>query len=58
MDLVTCVFAPVNEQEILRVLKPNGLWLWVRPGANHLQQLSDPIYTQARLHTLLGFNTT
>lgn len=50
VDLVTCVFAPVNEQEILRVLKPNGLWLWVRPGANHLQQLRDLIYTQARLH--------
>lgn len=50
VDIVTTVFAPINEAEVVRVLKPNGIWLWVRPGANHLYQLRDLIYAQARLH--------
>ena len=51
VDIVTTVFAPINEVEVMRVLKPKGLWFWVRPGANHLYQLRELIYTQARLHT-------
>ncbi|WP_020559126.1 putative RNA methyltransferase [Thiofilum flexile] len=50
-DIITTVFAPISEAEITRVLKPQGSWLWVRPGTKHLYQLRDLIYTQARLHS-------
>jgi len=51
VDVVLRVFAPASEQEIARVLKPGGLFLWVHPGAQHLFELRALIYDQPQVHS-------
>lgn len=51
-DLVLRVFAPSNEDELRRVLKPTGLLLTVTPGPRHLWQLKQMIYPEVREHAL------
>jgi 23S rRNA (guanine745-N1)-methyltransferase len=51
-DLVLRVFAPSNDDELKRVLKPSGLLLTVTPGPRHLWQLKQLIYTEVREHAL------
>lgn len=58
IDLVTCVFAPIKPEEILRVLKPEGIWLWARPNLQHLYQLRALIYDEAHLHQEESLITT
>lgn len=49
-DLVLRVFAPSNDEELRRVLKPDGLLLTVTPGPRHLWQLKEFIYRDVREH--------
>ncbi len=49
-NAVLQIFAPSSEQEILRVLKANGLWLTVNPAANHLHQLKQALYDSPSEH--------
>jgi 23S rRNA (guanine745-N1)-methyltransferase len=51
-DWVLRVFAPSNDDELKRVLKPSGLLLTVTPGPRHLWQLKQFIYTEVREHAL------
>ncbi|MGZ5075927.1 MAG: 23S rRNA (guanine(745)-N(1))-methyltransferase [Methylobacter sp.] len=51
-DFVLRVFAPSNDDELKRVLKPSGLLLTVTPGPRHLWQLKQIIYAEVREHTL------
>ena len=44
VDAVVSVFAPVCEEEFLRVLKPNGLLVLVGAGAEHLFSLKRVLY--------------
>ncbi|EGW21876.1 23S rRNA (guanine(745)-N(1))-methyltransferase [Methylobacter tundripaludum] len=51
-DFVLRVFAPSNEHELGRILKPSGFLLTVTPGPRHLWQLKEFIYTDAKEHAL------
>jgi len=44
------VFAPSNDDELKRVLKPSGLLLTVTPGPRHLWQLKEFIYADIKEH--------
>lgn len=50
LDAVLQVFAPVSEPELLRVLKPRGVYCDVSPGPKHFTQLKQKLYRQARDH--------
>ena len=51
-DFVLRVFAPSNDDELKRVLKPSGFLLTVTPGPRHLWQLKNFIYDQVQEHAL------
>lgn len=51
LDAVLRIYAPCNEEELKRVLKPGGYLLTVTPGARHLLQYKALIYREVRLHT-------
>jgi 23S rRNA (guanine745-N1)-methyltransferase len=53
-DAVLRVFAPSNDDELKRVLKPSGHLLTVTPGPRHLWQLKEFIYAEAKEHDLQG----
>lgn len=44
LDALVSVFAPVGEEEFLRVLKPGGLLLLVGAGERHLFSLKEVLY--------------
>lgn len=43
-DLAITCFAPAAEEEIVRILKPGGYFLYVIPGRTHLQELKEILY--------------
>jgi 23S rRNA (guanine745-N1)-methyltransferase len=47
-DLVVSVFSRVDNEEFLRVLKPNGYVLFVGPGPQHLMALRKLVYSEIR----------
>jgi 23S rRNA (guanine745-N1)-methyltransferase len=49
-DFLLKVFAPSNDRELKRVLKPSGLLLTVTPGPRHLWQLKQFIYADVQEH--------
>lgn len=49
-DLILRVYAPSNDDEIIRLLKPKGLLLTVTPGPRHLWQLKEFIYKEVKQH--------
>jgi len=49
-DALLRVFAPSNEGELQRVLRPSGQLLIVTPGPRHLAQLKAFLYTELREH--------
>jgi len=52
VDVLVRVFAPAAEAEIVRVLKPGGLYLWAYPAAQHLFELRQLIYDTPQPHTV------
>lgn len=51
LDAIVRIYAPCNEAELARVLKPGGMVLTVTPGPHHLQQFKALIYREVQLHT-------
>jgi 23S rRNA (guanine745-N1)-methyltransferase len=51
-DFLLRIFAPSNDHELRRILKPSGHLLTVTPGARHLWQLKQLIYAEAHEHAL------
>jgi len=49
-DFVLRVFAPSDDEELKRVLKPSGYLLTVTPGPRHLWQLKEFIYAGVKEH--------
>ncbi|MDD5267723.1 MAG: 23S rRNA (guanine(745)-N(1))-methyltransferase [Methylococcales bacterium] len=49
-DFVLRVFAPSDDDELRRVLKPSGYFLTVTPGPRHLWQLKEFIYSEVKEH--------
>lgn len=43
-DLLLNLFAPYSGKEFLRILKPNGIFIMVIPGENHLLGLKEAVY--------------
>jgi len=50
IDTLIRVFAPVADEEALRVLKPNGLYLWAYPAEYHLFGLRQLVYDDPKPH--------
>lgn len=50
LDLVQSVFAPVDESELRRLLRPGGLYLKVVPAPRHLWELRCLLYDEPRSH--------
>jgi len=50
MDVITRIYAPSKDEELMRVLRPEGLLIIVTPGARHLLGLREKIYQQIRPH--------
>ncbi len=48
VDIITCVFSRIDWQEFARILKPGGQLLVLNPGAEHLWELRQHIYTDVR----------
>lgn len=61
LDVVTRIYAPSRDEELLRVLKPGGLLIVVTPGHFHWLGLRQKIYAQVRPHpaphSLPGFES-
>ncbi len=51
VDAILRVFAPGDDGEVTRVLKPNGVLVVVSPGPRHLFELKSLIYSKAQEHT-------
>ena len=49
-DAALSVFSPLCPMETARVLKPKGTLIMVGPGANHLNGLTEKIYTEHQPH--------
>lgn len=43
-DKVITIFAPIAKEEILRILKDDGLFILVKPNVNHLYELKKAVY--------------
>ncbi|MBO0614189.1 putative RNA methyltransferase [Thiothrix fructosivorans] len=52
VDVLVRVFAPASEAEIVRVLKPGGLYVWAYPAAQHLFELRTLIYDDPKPHSV------
>lgn len=50
-DIVTLFFSPFAREEILRVLKPNGIFIMAYPAERHLWGLKQAIYDTPYLNT-------
>ncbi len=50
IDVVLKVYAPANDQELLRVCKDTAILMTVTPGPRHLWQLREFIYDDVRAH--------
>lgn len=48
MDMITVLFCPINVQELVRLLKPGGIFIFVKPDAGHLIQLREHIYSDIK----------
>ncbi|MCZ4058277.1 23S rRNA (guanine(745)-N(1))-methyltransferase [Pantoea sp. LMR881] len=50
LDGIVRIYAPCNEAELARVIKPGGILLTVTPGPQHLMQFKALIYREVQLH--------
>lgn len=52
MDVITRIYAPSKDEELFRVLKPDGYLVIVTPGEQHLMGLRQQIYQTIKPHPL------
>ncbi len=50
LDAVVRIFAPSEDAEVMRVLKPGHCYLEVSPGPRHLWQVREALYEEPREH--------
>lgn len=50
LDFVVKIYAPCNEDELIRVLKPSGKLITVTPAPYHLFELKEMVYPKVTLH--------
>lgn len=49
-DTVLICFAPIPKEEVLRILKKDGIFVLVKPGRDHLYELKEAIYQEPYLN--------
>lgn len=49
-DVIVSIFTPIPEDEILRVLRPDGLFISASPGTMHHYELKEVLYDKVRLN--------
>jgi len=49
VNTIFSIFSPFDAQELMRVLKPGGKMIVVRPGPSHLKELASLIYEKFEL---------
>ncbi len=54
MDLLYALFCPLRQDAIQRVLKPEGLFIQLKPGQRHLLQLRELIYPNIKIQRANG----
>lgn len=47
-DILLHIFAPVNEKEFSRILAPDGIFIHIFPGENHLMGIKRLLYEKPR----------
>jgi 23S rRNA (guanine745-N1)-methyltransferase len=52
VDAFLQVFAPSNSNEVSRVISDDGIWLQVSPGAEHLKEMKEQIYSTPEEHSV------
>lgn len=52
VDVLLRIFSPGDTAEVARVLRPEGEFWRVAPGAGHLLELKQALYREVRLHEL------
>lgn len=52
VDVLLRIFSPGDTAEVARVLRPDGEFWRVVPGAGHLLELKQALYREVRLHEL------
>ena len=50
IDLCTSLFSPIPQDEILRVLKPEGYLMVVTPAPNHLYAMREALFEEVNAH--------
>lgn len=50
VDCVLCIFAPFKIDEVIRILKPNGIFIVVNPLPYHLYELKQYLYDSVKLN--------
>ncbi len=50
MDIITRIYAPSKDEELQRVISPQGKLIIVTPGENHLVSLRKQLYKDLRPH--------
>ena len=50
VDLALNIFAPLDVPEIIRIIRPNGIVIKIRPGEKHLFELRKLLYEQPQMH--------
>lgn len=50
IDLCTSLFSPIPQEEILRVLKPEGYLMVVTPAPNHLYAMREALFDEVNAH--------
>ena len=51
IDIALSIFAPVDSEEVARVLKKDGFLIMVVPGKNHLSELVKLVYEKTGQHS-------
>ncbi len=51
-DLITRIYAPSQDKELRRLIKPGGHLLTVTPASDHLFELKEKIYQHAEKHSM------
>lgn len=57
-DVVLTCFAPFAKEEIERILKPDGMFIFVTPGPRHLYELKQKLYETPYLNVHKDLKTT
>ena len=52
VNIALSIFSPYSVNEVVRTLKPMGIFIKVLPGPRHLFQIKEKIYQEVNLHKL------